>query len=235
MKRTTETVMIILGSLAFAGIASAQLSWEAATTMASDTDVATNGVYFDAGTYYSTVTLVNSVLFNPINVYVGVGAYKDGSGDLSISQTSGPIPPGGSYLAYAGGSANYKNIVSTFVYHLIAYPSIQVQLSNLTIGDQYQVQLWAYDGKNSDLVQTTLSGSPSVTLNPVLGQFAIGDFTASSSTLTFTAPAASGQSYDLISTVSVRDITPVPEPNTLLTLVSGFGILACLRRRSIVK
>ncbi len=81
-------------------------------------------------------------------------------------------------------------------------------LNHLTVGHTYQVQIWsAYiEGGTRPLDLSGTSGTDSVTLEPGTGQFSIGTFTASATTLSFTATPTGTDG--MLNAVSLRDTTP---------------------------
>jgi hypothetical protein len=213
--------------------AGASIAWGTPSIMSTDTDVVTNGTAFDAVTFYSTATAVNGVTFNPLSTSVS-GGVEDASGDIAITGYTGfPLPPGGSYTAFAGGSTNYNNVVSTLVFSqggVGTGPTIT--LSNLTSGHTYQVEVWAFDGKLSDngLVTTQLSGAtaPNGLINgaysataPAVGQFVKGTFTATSSSKTF--QALQTQSFSVINDIAVRDVTSAGSAPVITSSTSASG------------
>lgn len=240
--RLLASVLVLLSIPAHAQVL---INWGTATNMSTDTNVAANGTAFDAATFYSTATTVNGVTFNPLTTAAtfsspDVGGLKDASGDITVLYTGGVIPPGSTYLAYAGGSANYNNVVSTLSYSFgTGSGSGTVTLSNLTLGQTYQVEVWAYDGNAGDHgnVSTQLSGSGGGLLNPSTsatspedGQYVIGTFTAAGTTESFNYGAATG-TYSILNDVAVRNITAVPEPSTWALMLAGFACLALRQRR----
>ena len=181
-----------------------QIQWGAATNVATDTDVATNGTYVDAaltqdGANGGLALTVNGVVFSIIahgNVNVG-----DPSGDITLSSSRNPLTGGNS----PSGSANYNKLVSSTEYG--QNNSQTVTLKNLTIGQNYQVQVWsAAIGKGNYLTNVT-SGNV-VTLSANTGQYSIGSFTAAATSLSFTAPnnAGSVNGVNMLNAVSLRSI-----------------------------
>ena len=183
-----------------------QITWGAATNIAGDSNVATNGTYVDAAVTNNTVNggtpvTVNGTAFNII-----------ASGNLNASDPSGIITLTSSRNLFTGGNspsggANYNLMVSKSEYGQNG--SQTVTLHSLTIGEKYQLQVWsAAIGQGAYL--TDLSGANNVTLNANTGQFVTGTFTASAATLSFTATnnAASVNGVHLLNAVALRDLGP---------------------------
>ncbi len=125
--------------------------------------------------------------------------------------------------------------------------------SGLTVGNAYQIQLWAQDNVSTHLVNGIVlnngglvtapnpgtSGHATLLLETGLnlpGQFATGTFVADSATQSFlarawtnltTTPVAG--SNTTINAYQLRDLGVVPEPSSVL--LGGLGLLALLRRR----
>jgi hypothetical protein len=186
---------------------SGQITWGALQNMSGTTDVSTTGSFVDAATFYSTAETVNGVTFNPlsssgtINGYTG---YTDASTKISANSPGGsPGAYGTLYSTASPSSAAYSAAVSTIGFGY--YQNGTVVLSGLTSGHSYQVQVWSYYTGAAGNCNTTFTGANTVTLVPGSGEFAIGTFTASSTSLTFNFNYAS--QYSVLSAVSLRDTT----------------------------
>lgn len=184
-------------------LADNHVTWGSAHNIQSDSDVSISGtlVYAYAWNGGSNVT-VNSVPFKASRNTNGSG---DGNGTFNCYSNQVYYPH--SNPPFSNLSANYKGIVSGFDNY---GGSSNVTLNHLTPGSSYAVQVWINDSYYGGVYSEYISGgggSP-VTLqfqtvngDGGLGQWAIGTFTASSSTetLTFTSSGCLG-----ISALQVR-------------------------------
>ena len=213
MKRLLSILAATTVLASLAATAQAQsIAWGSAIDTSSSSDVLNNGTYFDAATF-GTAATVNGVAFNKIN-------------DGIISATN----PGGATGANPlSADPAYNDITNTigFGYQIGG----EVTISGLTLGQEYQVQAWSwwYSGFSAGL--TTLTGSTPVAIDAGIGQFAVGMFTATSSTETFNYDPKvnpGGDSYGnyaMLDAVSVTAISNIPEPSTWAMMVGGLGML----------
>jgi len=201
------------------------IAWGLAQPMVGDSEVATNGTYFDAVNLNSSLAsyTVNGEQFNAT---LGGGV---GDGTISITGFGYGNYTGGTGV-FTGGSTAYQNTMAgiDFVW---GGGTGTVTLSSLTSGHTYQVQAWSYIGGADG--PTTLTGSTPVTLTSA-GQFSIGAFTATGLTETFGYTDIANGNHAVINAVSVRDTTVVPEPSTWAMMLGGLGMLLAgqrIRRR----
>ena len=198
-------------TLAASSSQAATILWGAATTISGDLDVSTAGTFVYAEHWSGTNDTVNGVAFTAAqNNVVGSGTVGTEDGH----------PVSGSL------STAYANILKGAWYNA---GGKTITLNNLTITQQYQVQIWVADGRYNPDQFTTITGGPSLQVDSVVGnpntgfgQFAIGTFTADGTTQTIGIDSGS----DIVNAVSVRAI---PEPSA--ALLGGLGMLCLLRRR----
>ena len=108
-----------------------------------------------------------------------------------------------------------------------------ITLGNLTNGRQYQVQVWGPQWNNSisDVFdgQVTINGyNYSATKHT---QYAVGTFTADANPQVINFVAGDGGFAFAPTAVSLRELTAVPEPGSLLALGCLIGSGALLRSR----
>jgi hypothetical protein len=262
MKRSTSlllTAALIATTLAAqAGPPpAANITWGSAQNITGDSDVSTLGTllyaYNAGGSGVSSAT-VNGVTFSTYvfpfygstsTTTTGNVTFTESPDFLSSYNNLGPdsapfsnLSPSYQTLLSSGGSAGLADtITGTF--------------GGLTAGNDYLIQWWSNDSASTFggvFVQTQASqigGNSTVTLdsnlsNSVgeLGQYAIGTFTATSSSVAFNLNSVTG--LPLINAFQVRDVTSaaVPEPGQVaasLLLLFGIGGYVWLKRRKAAK
>lgn len=232
------------------GLQAADVVWSAPQNISGDSDVSTNGTSYGAvkiGSASVTSATVNGVTFDPLEFpYYSTSAqsgnlhFNEDPGYLvnydNLGTNSGPfasLSAGYQTLLGSGGGSDNFNTISLFI-------------SGLTIGNTYEIQWW---NNNSNQVTSPSSGYGLFTqasdqsgntqaLNDNvggtvgdLGQFGIGMFLADASTqiVQFNGafdPNTGLPSAPMLNALQVRDITVVPEPSTVATVLAGFGVLA---------
>ena len=225
MKNYLISSLVLVAVAALTGSARAQILWTSVGTITGLSDISTDGSYFDALQTSTNVNFnkkeqtIGDTVFHVINTN---GTEADGLIAITGSNTTGfdgsftsAPPSSAAYAAVLGGNAFVQNKSGTIV------------LSGLTFGDVYQVEVW-----NSTKHSTTYDAG---TITPAIltgGDFALGTFTATASTHSFTfANSVGGDTYGVIDAIAVRDITQVPEPSTWALMLGGMGFLVLLARR----
>ena len=187
--RLAPTVLILSGLAAMRPAAAQFVTFGAAQTIFSASDVSTDGTSVAAYNFNSGgATTVNGTTFNP--------TLNTGSGNLSISGA------GSYYGGYGSGSpafsnldSSYKNLITNGAY--AGAGNVSFTQSNLTPGERYQVQYFVDDsrgGYGGRTVDVSSSGGNTQMLKfnsdnsaGSLGQYANGTFTAASGNVTITA------------------------------------------------
>jgi hypothetical protein len=230
LKKISGGLFAALGLLSISTAHAQIITWGAAQNMSGFADVANNGAYADAASFYSSVLSINGVTFNPLTG--SQPTYTDSLSLISVEAPSGTVSAS-SFTSAPPSSTDYSNLVSAVGY--ATGTSGEVTLSGLTNGDNYQVQVWAsYIGAPGQDATTYSgpAGSNTVTLTPELNQYAIGTFTASGSSESFCYSPSRG-SYSGLNAISVRDTTTVvPEPSAWALMLGGLGLLALWRLRT---
>jgi hypothetical protein len=232
-----------LAAIAFTAIliatpAKAQIVWGSVSNITGDSNVATNGTYFDAALLDTNTALgasgtvgvsdfvaINGVEFNTIG---GQNTGNDAAGDISIVSGRNPFTGANS----PSGDAAYNTLVNHAEYTQNGTQTLT--LHNLTIGDTYQVQVWsAAIGQGAFI--TDLAGTNSPSLNAKTGQFVVGTFTATATSFVVTSvnDSTSVNGVDMLNAISVfnEGVASVPEPSSYVLLLSGVLALAFFQFR----
>ncbi|MGH8047070.1 MAG: hypothetical protein ACREKL_07465 [Chthoniobacterales bacterium] len=227
------------------------MTWGTPTTISADTDVMTDGNLVWAYNFNfsepGTSPTLNGVTFQgaPYNA------------DLSANLTFGNLGIFyGQNAAFGSALSPYVDLSSSYQTLLIsaAYwtggPGT-VTFNNLTIGQEYLLQLWVNDSRaglltnligRTDVVDDNLGHSSSpvayndgvTTAGGTTGQYVTGRFTATASTQLVNVSAGPGGDSGTMHTAQINgmQLRAVPEPAAWGSVL-GFGllILAATRRR----
>ena len=227
------------------------ITWGSAQNITGDSDVSLNGtlVYaYNFGPISVGAITVNGVSFEEFGVTDNLSSVSVGA--VTVSESGGYLRGSG---FYDSASSPFSSLSSNYQ-HLLRYAvtanvpdTITLQLGGLTIGQTYDFQWWSNNSTtDAGWKDTTATATNSVTLfsnsgflnspfNPVeggLGQYAIGRFTATSTTHSINFNGTTG--LPLINAFQLRSISSeVPEPSMLVIAASGlaFGGFSKLRRR----
>jgi hypothetical protein len=142
------------------------------------------------------------------------------------TRIAGSSPQGDSYGALSGytwDTLSYMRYMND--------TSGTLTFSGLTIGQEYAVQYWVQDSRTGQVNindrNLTLAGATPVILDynngSGVGQWAIGTFTADSTSQTINITANSSVQVNML------QLRAIPEPRA--ALLGGLGLLALLRRR----
>ena len=229
MTNLRTALSVLACSAAFITSSQAQIVWDPSSVSAitGPSDISALGTSLDALTPHS-ITLF--------------GGANSGSGSLTVQDTTFNIGTSDSYIAvsniFDGGdgqapdglnayqqpsqqptppsdtnSYNYDELMT----HCAATGgSSTVNFSNLTSGQQYQVQIWNSTGRQT----TYTSGASSVILTG--RDYALGSFVANGTTAAFTFAASGGNDYGVVGDIAIR---AVPEPSTYAALALGLCVL----------
>jgi len=228
MIRTSSLFCGIL-LLSCASVAQAQIVFQApvAITTNDGSQILTNGTYVDAvgangfseapSLTYPTpgaAIMIGGTTFNPIfsdsgitfSSPTGIGGGTDGS-----SSRATPFLTVLDDVAYVGDFNPADVETGT------------VTLHNLVAGDQYQVQLF-----NDSFDRTFLHGTAPANTETVFRSYSVGDFTAGSTTQTFTFDS----SVSGIGAIDAIVVEQLPEPSTWAMMFGGLALLGfCVRRK----
>jgi hypothetical protein len=216
----------------------ALVTWGAPTTIAGDSDVSTVGV-LEAASNLGPVGVASPT----VN-----GVFFTGSGSASLGTTTSSVLP---------LSADYQTLLNS-AFILDADNTLTLQLSGLTVGENYLFQVWVNNsdrdfsgfsrGDFSVIVSDDLGsevelyagdngigvGPGDTNLPPTLGQYVIGTFNADATLQNINF--LSGEIDGVVNGFQLRRITAspaVPEPGTALAGLALVGFVSARRRRSV--
>ena len=206
------------------------ITWTAPQLITGDTDVSTAGTLvgaFNFGEPTVSSATMNGVTFQPFGVS-NLGVTSVTVGNFTIA-----APNGLSSRNFSAGSASppfsllspdYQTFLASFV---SSFGPMTLTIAGLTLGTTYDFQWWTNWSAMGAEYRTEATNGNTVTLdtNPTntdggLGEFAIGTFTASSTTEVITF-----QNLDVISLISgfqLRQIGSAAVPDS----GSTFGLLS---------
>jgi PKD repeat protein len=131
----------------------ASISWDPAQTIAGDADVSTNGVQVFGVSFTSESTgsrTVNGEVFNFYNQGAGRGDAVNTSGNIininsymTDTFTATAVGAYGLGTTFDGLSADYQKVLNDALYNSTT-PDV-ITFTNLTVGSEYEIQLWAMD------------------------------------------------------------------------------------------
>jgi hypothetical protein len=247
----------LLPQTLFAPPTATPITWGAAQNIAGDSDVSTLGslMYaYNIGDTGVASTTVNGVLFSP---YVFSYGQTTTTGSVTFAEAPGSLSPVSNLGApmagsFAALSTGYQNLLSSGG-SAGDINTITGSFAGLTPGNDYLIQWWSNDSAVSNFwggvfaeTEASQLGAPStVTLDSNLsntlgglGQYAIGNFTATGTSVFFHLNGQSG--FPLINAFQIRDVTSsaVPEPGQVaasLVLLAGIGGYVWLKRRKAAK
>jgi len=189
------------------------ITWNTAVTISTNAaDVATNGTFLYAYNNSGSSATVNNVTFTGVNSATVWGTNVTLGGWDATSTSS---YNGGTSTPWNSLPSGYKTALQGGVYNNSGNTA-SVTLNNLTIGHQYQVQVWVNDSRSGSTTNRTetlpgVSGS-TVTLaynstyaGGGVGQYTLGTFTATATNQIFTMD---GNSSTQLNALQVRDVTP---------------------------
>lgn len=234
----------------------APITWGLAQDIAGDGDVSTAGTLlyaYNVGGSGVTGQTVNGVAFAAYEFPVlfpppGTNSVDNGTVAFLEIVDGGELFGNNSLGSPSSASlgAGYKSILSSGGGAML-FGSIVSTLRNLTVGRQYQLQLWVNNSNNGSVAPNPYNagsdgsiftaGLNSVTLTANMdgavgdtGQYVLGEFTATAASHTFSFDGAN-YTLPLINAFQVRDITPIPGPGGAAVAVVLGALLPGGRRR----
>lgn len=200
-------------------VKAATISWGTPQQITANTDVSTIGTLFQAANFNGSNTTVNGVTFS--GFAVTAGGTSATSGNIGVTGTDFVQSTLNTFSTpFSALSLAYRNLLTPALTQG-ASSALNFTLSNLTIGDTYQIQYWVNDPRTNSAGRTVNVGS--VVLDPNtsgdlsggLGQYVLGQFVADATTQNFSAsPATSSVTY-----ANAMQVRVVPEPSVLAMLI----------------
>jgi len=184
------------------------IEWESAVTISSDSDVLTEGTLLYSYTF-GTAQTINTVPFAKSG-----GLADFGGGNITATGFSGSSGTafGVASPPYTTLTSAYQNIIKGGAYG--GGEAATLTLNNLTVGNQYKVQVWLNDsrgGNGAGKIEwvSSLGGNTvkldanSTEADGGVGQYAIGTFVASSTEQVFSIMHPDGIQLNAIQVRSV--------------------------------
>ena len=219
------------------------ITWESAHNISSDSDVRTRGslvvAFSVGGRGVVTGTTVNTVPFAAFP-WDGGKQTSDTISNVFFHETDpnlelAPAITGSIYLPFSGLSSAYRSLLSGCG-QSVGYETLQINVGGLIPGQQYLIQAWSSDANGYQIGTTRFSGlgdsgSYVDLLDNVnsaaggLGQYAVGTFTAASSTLVLELNGRGGA----LPLVNAFQIRAVPEPSTYVLAGIGAAVAGLMR------
>ena len=225
--------LLALAALALTPLAAqaSLITWGSAVDVIDGgaSDVLANGAFVDAVTTYGNKSgsdvMLNGVTFQHYSSYAG-STLTFGTSGISMTYPTGNLNFPGSTP-----TTDYEKLLGNSMY--ANHGAGTITLGNLTRDTQYQVQVWGpvWNGAVSDVFdgQVTINGyNYSATKH---SQYAVGTFTADANPQVINFVAGLGGYSFAPTAVSLRELTAVPEPGSLLALGCLIGSGALLRSR----
>jgi hypothetical protein len=223
----------------------AAITWEQPHNISGSADVITTGELvgaFNVGAAGIPSTVVNSVMFSPLEVPVGgfrptlvsIGIFTFGGGPFQANN-AGFGSASAPFSTLASSDPAYAQLLQSGSTTINAQ---SLQLNGLSIGRKYLIQVWTNDSSSAFWTGTlgihTNSGGEYVLLDTNtadaaggLGQFATGIFVANSSYQDFVFTPG----VPPINAFQLRDLSGVPEPS--FWQICGFVSVVVIGRRSL--
>lgn len=252
-RRLAAAAFVSLTALVAAStVQAAVVTWGAETDIAADTDVSTNGTVVMAYNFGDTSvagTTINGVTFDPFPVDDGLSnTYTVGNATLSTADDRNPR--GIVTTTSQSLSGTYLTMLNSAV-ELIADRQYKLTMSGLTVGQEYELQVWVNNSgrgffgrgdfptsvSDADGNEVRLYpgdngiglGPQGADLPPAPGQFAVGTFTADAATQELFL--GSGEISGLVNGFQLRSaaqsappVAPIPEPGSALVGLLVLGL-----------
>jgi hypothetical protein len=198
--------------------------WESVQGITGDTNLSTDGTYFDALMLNSSepAVTVDGITFNASTSqaggYTGDGVINFIGLGASLNNFAWP----GTFPTSGSASSDFATLMDDGgIFQFGGAGMGRILISGLTSGHVYRVQIFNF-APDGDPGLTTFSGVTSATLNNLpgaggantYGEFDTGSFTAAGTNEMILWNGA-GSSYTVVCSISMRDVTGVVETNAI--------------------
>ena len=229
-----KKLALSLSFLSLHSVSAATISWIAHGTVTDNHDISLAGTLVHATTYGSGGATVNVTVGSEVIPFEGETAFAGGivtTPNSTVTVAGRTAQTGFFNSAGTTVSANFETVLDSFAFD---GPNPKVlTLNNLTVGQEYQIQLFVSDDRGCCSARTQLwsdnavvsTGNETVTFTHVTSPYDIGTFVAGATSETIYGHGV-GQNQNILNGYVLRAI---PEPSSIaLTALAG---LALLRRR----
>jgi hypothetical protein len=248
--RTAYLLAALAPFLLAGSLGAATINWGLATNIVDDNDISTNGTLVRAYNLGGGDVTVNTVAFTGNSDAAVSGVYS-----VTDAHIVTPVPNSNNILYVAGrgpggsfaGGTGYASLLDSTAYAAGANANgggnnkYAFQLTNLTIGGVYQLQIWFNDSRSTSTNRrgmvdgimvdyNTGTSNSGVSTGGATGQYLIGEFTADAATQSFDFVGSGGESVG--AQLNGYQLRLIPEPSITLLGGLGFAIAAARRRRS---
>lgn len=222
----------MLVAAAASAMQAAAITWGSPTNeTGSASDAVTAGTFLESAFAGLTDVTLNGVVFAHGTNSSNPGTFADGS---SITVTGVDVFDSQAGSAPGSWDTNYQSLTNVADYS--GTSNMEILLGGLTVGDNYEVQIfepwWNNQFPTTYSDGTDVSGALNTGDGTTSPQYITGTFTADGTSETLFLGASN--TFSLTSAVQVRDlsgsISPVPEPSTFGMLAAGLVALAFARR-----
>jgi hypothetical protein len=239
-------VLSVVFTFGFSTARAAEVFWTTSGSFTTNAVQLTNNLVYavDVGSSSAVDDTSTGVVFGADN-----GADLLESATHGVSNSSGFLPSG------TTGDSAFNSVLNSADFPSNFTDPIVYTLENLTVGQSYEVELLLADtrpGFNGRFFTASQTGGGSPTIvqtygfangSPVVGGYAIGVFTANSTTQSFqllssdAPPPVNDGNLDVGGQLNALILTTVPEPGSLLLVLAGGIVIVCRRsswRRAIL-
>lgn len=235
--RTATLSTILMGGVVVTASA-APITWGALMNESDNpSDVLTTGTFVDSAIARNVDVTLNGVTFNRVSSWTGAGANATfNASNIQVLALAGLYDWHAGIFGYGSFvNLDYRNFIDGAMFGNATWTP-EIILGGLTIGEEYNVQLFQGQWNNNWETGFIGGGNPTAGLLD-LGvdfarpQYVIGSFTADAVTqaIQLTGPTPN-VFVNAIQLRTAEDVAPVPEPASVASMGVGLSILAAVLR-----